>query len=142
MGTCAATAIVAERSSSVTLGRPSSADEVPYPGEMRRHALSRLEILDALVSALDRREQLVQIVALCTDAGQARRVVIDAFNWNEVQATAVLDLHVRRFARGSGNTSSTSESFCVARSDIPERRRRHWNTHSSTAVVLVASDRP
>jgi DNA gyrase subunit A len=85
-----------------------SADEVPDPDEVHRHALNRLEILDALVTAVDRREQLVQIVASCADADQARRVVMDAFSWNEVQATAVLDLHVHRFA-GQGRQRIVDE---------------------------------
>jgi hypothetical protein len=32
------------------------------PDDMRRHALERLEILDALLIALDRREQVMTIV--------------------------------------------------------------------------------
>jgi DNA gyrase/topoisomerase IV subunit A len=74
------------------------ADEVPDPDEMRRHALNRLEILDAFVTAVDGREQLMQIVASCANADQARRVVMEPFGLNEVQATAALDLQVRRFA--------------------------------------------
>jgi len=65
---------------------------------MRRHALSRLEVLEGLLTAVDHREQLVQIVASFANAGEARDEVMNAFGLNEVQAIAALDVQVRRFA--------------------------------------------
>ena len=65
--------------------------------EVRRHTLERLEILDALVIALDRRDELMQIVASAQDAEQAQDRLRSAFSLNQVQAVAVMDLQVRRF---------------------------------------------
>jgi DNA gyrase subunit A len=61
-------------------------------------AMQRLAILDALVTAIERRAELIEIVASAENADQARSQLATAFDLNEIQATAALDLQVRRFA--------------------------------------------
>lgn len=64
----------------------------------RRHLLDRLEILDAIMLALERREQMWSIVEAAPDADRARGDLMAALGLTEVQATAVMDLQVRRFS--------------------------------------------
>jgi DNA gyrase subunit A len=73
-------------------------DERPYSDEIRRHEIARLEILDAFATTIERREELIRIVGAAADADKARRDLMDAFDLNEAQATAALDLQIRRFA--------------------------------------------
>jgi len=59
----------------------------------------RLEILDAVIMAVDNRRRLFDIIGVASSADEARRNVMDEFDLNEAQATAVLDLQARRFAK-------------------------------------------
>jgi hypothetical protein len=59
----------------------------------------RVAILDALIMAVDNRSRLFDIIEAAQTADEARRNVMREFDMNEVQATAVLDLQARRFAR-------------------------------------------
>lgn len=64
----------------------------------RRALRERLHVLDALVIALDRRGELVQVVGSAVDMDLARCALIELFEFDAVQAQVVLDLQVRRFA--------------------------------------------
>ena len=63
----------------------------------------RLEILDAVIMAVDNRRRLFDIIGVASSADEARRNVMDEFDLNEAQATAVLDLQARRFAKLEGD---------------------------------------
>lgn len=65
--------------------------------ERRAAAAARLEILDAIVTAISERARLFQITGEAATADDARSRLSTEFGWNEVQATAALDLQVRRF---------------------------------------------
>lgn len=58
----------------------------------------RVEILDALIVAVDNRGRLFDIIGAAPSADEARRDLVAEFDMNEIQATAVLDLQARRFA--------------------------------------------
>lgn len=60
-------------------------------------AQARLEILDAMVIALERPEEFFAIVVSAVEADQAKQLLKGAFDLSEVQATAVVDLQIRRF---------------------------------------------
>ena len=62
-------------------------------------ALQRLVIVEAIVIALDRREQVLSIVSSATDDTQAKAQLANTFDLSEVHAIAVLDLQVRRFTQ-------------------------------------------
>lgn len=51
-----------------------------------------------MVTALEHRLQIVEIAGTAETSDEARSRLSHAFGWNEVQATAVLDLQVRRFS--------------------------------------------
>jgi len=58
----------------------------------------RLEILDAMIVALENRRRIFDIIGAAASADQARQDLMVDFDMNEIQATAVLDLQARRFA--------------------------------------------
>jgi len=60
---------------------------------------ARLQILDALVTALDRRGEMLAVVSDAEDTDAARRTLIDLLGVNEVGADAILELPVRRLPR-------------------------------------------
>jgi len=62
-------------------------------------AEARLQILDALVTALDRRGEVLAAVFEAEDTEVARRAVIDLLGVSELGADAVLELQVRRLSR-------------------------------------------
>jgi DNA gyrase/topoisomerase IV subunit A len=66
--------------------------------EQRELLLPRLELLDGLAAVLDRRDELMRVVGSAPSADLARTAVMATFELAEPQATAVLDLQVRRFA--------------------------------------------
>ncbi len=68
------------------------------PNDPRQRAMERLAILDAIVTALDRRAEMMEIVGAAEDADEARNQLRTAFDLTETEATAVLDLQIRRFA--------------------------------------------
>jgi DNA gyrase subunit A len=61
-------------------------------------AAARLSILDAMNIAVDRRDELMRLIGASPDADQARVAIQAAFGFDDVQAHAVLDLQIRRFA--------------------------------------------
>lgn len=58
-----------------------------------------LMILDALVRAMDRRDEVFQMIEDSEDVDEARRRVGQLLGVGEVGARAVLDLQVRRLTR-------------------------------------------
>jgi DNA gyrase subunit A len=58
----------------------------------------RLEILEAVIMAVDNRRRLFDVIGAAASADQARQNLMAEFGMNEIQATAVLDLQARRFA--------------------------------------------
>ena len=66
--------------------------------ELRAHAAVRLRILDAMVVAIEHRAEMLEIVATSPHADEARINVMKRFGLDEIQAVAILDLQVRRFA--------------------------------------------
>jgi DNA gyrase subunit A len=58
----------------------------------------RLEIVEAFLVAFERRRELLRVVETASGADTAVPVIMDRFGLNQVQAHAVLDLQVRRFA--------------------------------------------
>ena len=76
------------------MDQPDESDEQTR----RRLVEHRLELLDALLVALDRRDEMLRIAGDAADAAEAGRRIEEAFGLNEAQATAVLDLQVRRFS--------------------------------------------
>ncbi|MBA4022807.1 MAG: hypothetical protein C0482_10635 [Gordonia sp.] len=63
----------------------------------RAQAANRIEILSALVSALERPQELLSAVAGTADHQQARTAVIDLLGVSDTGADAVLSMQVRRF---------------------------------------------
>lgn len=63
----------------------------------RAQAANRIEILGALVSALERPQDLLSVVAGTTDHQQAKAAVIDLLDVSDTGADAVLAMQVRRF---------------------------------------------
>jgi DNA gyrase subunit A len=70
-------------------------DDDPFAADRMR---DRLAILDALSTVIERRQELMNVVASAADGDAARDDVIAHFGFNDVQALAVLDLQVRRFS--------------------------------------------
>jgi DNA gyrase/topoisomerase IV subunit A len=66
--------------------------------EQRRAALQRLEILDAIAAAVERRVEVLDLIASSSSADAARSRVVDLLDVSEAGATAVLDLQWRRLA--------------------------------------------
>jgi DNA gyrase subunit A len=66
--------------------------------EERRRALERLEILDALAAAIERRVEVFDVIVSSPSADQARSGIVDLLGVSKVGATAVLDLQWRRLA--------------------------------------------
>ena len=73
-------------------------DEQLGPDE-RDAVLQRLEILDAVVAAIDRRIDVLETIASSPSADEARVRVCALLGVSEVAATAILDLQWRRFAQ-------------------------------------------
>jgi DNA gyrase subunit A len=59
---------------------------------------ARLEILEAMATVTSRRAELMAVVGSAADGDAALLKIRDHFGLNEMQAVAVLDLQVRRFA--------------------------------------------
>jgi DNA gyrase subunit A len=66
--------------------------------ELRKAALQRLEILDALVAAIERRSDVFDVVVSSPTADHARTRVAALLGISEIGATAVLDIQWRRLA--------------------------------------------
>jgi len=66
--------------------------------EERTGALRRLEILDVLVAAMERRSEVFETIVSSTSADAARVAVATLLGTSQIGATAVLDLQWRRLA--------------------------------------------
>ena len=77
-------------------------------------AMSRLEILDAFVAALDRRQDVIAIVPDAPNLDDARRGLRAAFGWSDNQAHAVLDLQLLRFNAEMRDRVSQERAFLRA----------------------------
>ena len=77
----------------------------PKPGDeqeeqwRRDAARQRLELLDAISAALERRVEVMELIASSPSAAEARERVAALLGVSELCATAVLDLQWRRFAQ-------------------------------------------
>jgi DNA gyrase/topoisomerase IV subunit A len=69
--------------------------KAPFETERMR---DRLAILDAMCTVIERRQDLMNVVASAADSDDGRAVISAHFGFNDTDATAVLDLQVRRFA--------------------------------------------
>ncbi|MEU0091568.1 DNA gyrase subunit A [Kribbella sp. NPDC006257] len=63
-------------------------------------AEQQLRIFEGFLAVLGRRSELLEIVERSETADEARRAVARQFGLDEIQAQAVMDLQVRRFAAG------------------------------------------
>jgi hypothetical protein len=68
-------------------------------GEDERHMTDELAILEALVQAIDRRDDVFQLVDDSENVDEAIRRVGQLLGVGAVSSRAVLDLQVRRFTR-------------------------------------------
>ncbi|MFF2318262.1 DNA gyrase subunit A [Arthrobacter sp. NPDC058097] len=67
--------------------------------EDERRMRDHLMIVDALVRAVDRRDEVFQIIEDSEDVDEARRRVGQLLGLGELGSRAVLDMQVRRFTR-------------------------------------------
>jgi DNA gyrase/topoisomerase IV subunit A len=67
--------------------------------EDERHMRDELMILDALLRAMDRRDEVFQVIDDSEDEDEARRRVGQLLDVDELGSRVVLDLQVRRFTR-------------------------------------------
>ena len=72
---------------------------LPDPDDIQAIARHRLEILEAYALVMERRDEFVGLVGSAASADDARAQLQERFSFTDVQALAVLDLQVRRFAR-------------------------------------------
>lgn len=89
------------------------------PEEQRRLAEARLVILDALVIAIDRRHELLRLLDDSADAQEARQRLMAAMDLDEVQATAVLDIQMRRLARRERELITAERDELIAQLESP-----------------------
>ncbi|MEV6410841.1 DNA gyrase subunit A [Kribbella sp. NPDC051718] len=61
-------------------------------------AEQRVRIFEAILLAVDRRTELLDLVASSTSLDESLQAVSREFDLDDIQAQAVLDLQVRRFA--------------------------------------------
>jgi DNA gyrase subunit A len=76
--------------------------------EQRLRAAQRLHVVEAVVTAIDRRAELVTLVAGSDSEDGAMARLQSEWGLTDVQARAALDLQVRRFA-GRERTVITEE---------------------------------
>jgi DNA gyrase subunit A len=65
----------------------------------REALVARLEFLEAVLAAFDRRAEVIEVTAESASADEARAALCALLGISEAAATAVLDLQVRRFAK-------------------------------------------
>lgn len=71
--------------------------------EERSAASQRLEILEALVAAIERRSEVFEAIAASKSADHARIGLAEMLRVSEIGATAILDLQWRRMAEDERN---------------------------------------
>ena len=59
-------------------------------------SLARAHILEGLLKALDHIDEIVRIIRSARDTGEARQNLIDAFDFSDKQAQAILDMRLAR----------------------------------------------
>jgi DNA gyrase subunit A len=74
----------------------SDNDEVAYE---KANARDRLEFLDAILAAIERRAEVIDLIAESESAGEARASLRALLGISELAATAIIDLQLRRFAK-------------------------------------------
>ena len=67
--------------------------------EAERHAREELMVLDALVQAMDRRDEVFQMIENSEDVEEPMRRVGQLLGVGKLPSRAVLDLQARRFTR-------------------------------------------
>jgi DNA gyrase/topoisomerase IV subunit A len=67
--------------------------------EQRRRVEDTLRVVDALVKAADRREEVFHVVEDSEDFDEARRRLMELFELDELSCRAILDMQVRGFTR-------------------------------------------
>jgi DNA gyrase/topoisomerase IV subunit A len=72
-----------------------------------RHARQELMILDALLQAMDRRDEVLQIIEDSEDFDEARRRVGQLLGVGEIGSRAVLDMQFRRLTRDQRRALAT-----------------------------------
>jgi len=65
--------------------------------EQRRHVEDTLRLVDALVKAVDRREEVFYVVEDSEDQDEAIRRLMELLELDEMSCRAVLDTQLRRF---------------------------------------------
>lgn len=63
------------------------------------HALERLHIIEGLLIALDNLDEVITLIRAAASAAVAREQLMERFEMSERQATAVLDMQLRRLAQ-------------------------------------------
>jgi DNA gyrase/topoisomerase IV subunit A len=88
--------------------------------EDERHTRQELMIVDALVRAMDRRDEVFQVIEDSEDVDEARRRVGQLLGVGELGSRAVLDLQARRLTRDQRRAiASRAEEL---RSMLPDGR--------------------
>lgn len=67
--------------------------------EQRRRAEDTLRIVDALVKATDRREEVFDVVEDSEDQGEAIHRLMELLELDEMWSRAILDMQVKGFTR-------------------------------------------
>ena len=74
----------------------SDNDETAHEQANARH---RLEFLDAMLAAFERRVEVMDLIAESESADEARAPLRALLGISELAATAIIDLQIRRFAK-------------------------------------------
>lgn len=64
-------------------------------------ARQRLEVLNAIVCALDRRSEVMDVIASAQDEGQCRKQIVATLGVTPNGASAIMELQLRRFTPDS-----------------------------------------
>ena len=88
--------------------------------ENERHTRDELMILDALLRAMDRRDEVFQMIEDSENVDEARRGVGQLLGVDELGSRAVLDLQVRRLTRDQRQMLASRAA--ELRSQLPDDR--------------------
>mgnify|MGYP000238492772 FL=1 len=88
--------------------------------EDERHTREELMILDALLRAMDRRDEVFQMIEDSENVDEARRGVGQLLGVDELGSRAVLDLQVRRLTRDQRQMLASRAA--ELRSQLPDDR--------------------
>ena len=88
--------------------------------ENERHTREELMILDALLRAMDRRDEVFQMIEDSENVDEARRGVGQLLGVDELGSRAVLDLQVRRLTRDQRQMLASRAA--ELRSQLPDDR--------------------